>query len=151
MTDAFGHATKGKSNTSTPMNNMTTTAMVLWIVCAGIGATDELSRGEKLYNLHCAACHGQDGRGGGPIASALKTPPSDLTQLSSANEGVFPTERMIGLIHGTEALPEHGGTMPVFGYFFKGPKQEVPISGQPSVTTSTHVAALITWLERLQP
>lgn len=33
-----------------------------------------------LYAAHCAACHGTDGHGGGPVASQLPLPPLDLRQ-----------------------------------------------------------------------
>jgi high-affinity iron transporter len=38
-----------------------------------------LDRGETLYVRHCAACHGDAGRGDGPAAGALVPPPADLT------------------------------------------------------------------------
>ncbi|MGC4115933.1 MAG: cytochrome c [Myxococcales bacterium] len=40
-------------------------------------------RGAALYGVHCASCHGSDGRGGGPLAATLGAPaPSDLRELS---------------------------------------------------------------------
>ena len=38
--------------------------------------------GKEMYMSYCAVCHGTDGKGGGPAASALKVPPTDLTLLS---------------------------------------------------------------------
>src|ERR1035437_6275411 len=37
--------------------------------------------GKEMYTSYCAVCHGTDGKGGGPAASALKVPPTDLTLL----------------------------------------------------------------------
>lgn len=37
-----------------------------------------IERGEKLYQTHCAACHGPRGRGDGPAAAALTPRPPDL-------------------------------------------------------------------------
>src|ERR1017187_7761872 len=46
--------------------------------------TNETS-GAKLYHSHCAACHGPNGKGNGPAASALKTASIDLTMLAKNN------------------------------------------------------------------
>ncbi|MGA2457668.1 MAG: cytochrome c, partial [Terriglobales bacterium] len=35
--------------------------------------------GKEMYTAYCAACHGTDGKGGGPASGALKIPPTDLT------------------------------------------------------------------------
>ena len=41
--------------------------------------TQAIAHGEKIYTEHCAACHGVDGQGAGPMAAALSHPPADLT------------------------------------------------------------------------
>lgn len=38
-----------------------------------------LARAQSLYQTHCAACHGMDGRGDGPLAAGLNPRPADLT------------------------------------------------------------------------
>jgi mono/diheme cytochrome c family protein len=39
-----------------------------------------LQRGEILYSIHCALCHGEDGRGDGPLVEYYSDrPPNDLT------------------------------------------------------------------------
>src|ERR1035441_8811208 len=48
-------------------------------------------KGDDLYRQFCAVCHGPDGKGNGPAASALKVKVADLTQLSRQNNGKFPT------------------------------------------------------------
>ena len=64
-------------------------------------------KGPDLYRAHCAACHGADGKGDGPLAPALKTKPADLTVLSRNNGGKFPADRVRKFISGDEvsALP----------------------------------------------
>ena len=46
------------------------------------------TRGETLFRLHCAGCHGEEGRGDGPVAEYLKVAPTDLTALSKRPQGV---------------------------------------------------------------
>jgi putative copper export protein/mono/diheme cytochrome c family protein len=41
--------------------------------------TTSIVRGERAYVEQCAVCHGLDGRGSGPAARGLGTPPADLT------------------------------------------------------------------------
>ena len=51
-------------------------------------------KGPDLFRAHCAACHRSDGKGGGPLASKLKTEAPDLTQLAKKNDGQFPSARV---------------------------------------------------------
>src|SRR6185312_12756625 len=48
------------------------------------------SSGKDMYVAYCASCHGADGMGTGPAASALKAPPTDLTMLAHKNSGTYP-------------------------------------------------------------
>jgi mono/diheme cytochrome c family protein len=75
--------------------------------------------GKDMYTAYCAVCHGTDGKGGGPAASALKVPPTDLTLLSKNNGGKYPALKVTSSIRGETALPAHGSKdMPVWGSLF---------------------------------
>ena len=54
------------------------------------------SSGKQMYVSYCAPCHGVDGRGQGPVASALKKQPADLALLSKNNGGKFADVRYYG-------------------------------------------------------
>jgi mono/diheme cytochrome c family protein len=75
--------------------------------------------GEEMYKTYCAVCHGTDGKGGGPAASALKVAPADLTQLSKTNGGKYPGLKVSAAIRGEGDVAAHGTKeMPVWGSLF---------------------------------
>ena len=78
--------------------------------------------GQDLFTYYCATCHGHDARGNGPVASALRTPPPDLTRLARRNGGTFPRVRVVQFIAGggTTLRGAHGSNeMPVWGPIFR--------------------------------
>ena len=101
--------------------------------------------GKEMYTSYCAVCHGTDGKGGGPAASALKTPPADLTVLSKNNGGKFPAMKVSSTLRGTSDLPAHGSKeMPVWGPLFRS------ISGGHESEVQQRVANLTQYVESLQ-
>ena len=100
-------------------------------------------RGQKLYMQYCASCHGTDGKGGGPVASSLKTAIPDLTTIEKRN-GKFDQLRMQHVIAGEVEVAAHGQKeMPVWGYVFR----QKP-GGQSGSTLSVY--ALATYLKSIQ-
>jgi len=80
--------------------------------------------GKDMYEAYCAVCHGKGGKGDGPAASALKTPPTDLTLLSKNNGGKYPSMKVSTAIRGDSAIAAHGTKdMPVWGSLFWGMSQ----------------------------
>ena len=68
------------------------------------------TKGIEMYAVYCAPCHGVAGKGNGPAASALKTPPPDLTILKAKNNGKFPEAAVYTAIRGdaNAPIPAHG-------------------------------------------
>jgi mono/diheme cytochrome c family protein len=72
--------------------------------------------GKQMYTSYCAPCHGTDGRGNGPAASALKNPPTDLTTLARNHQGKYPETHVYQVIQSGADIPAHGSAeMPVWG------------------------------------
>ena len=100
----------------------TTWCVILIAASAMIGTIDVLhaqpeeNPGRNEFLRSCASCHGVSGKGDGPVAKSLSPPPSDLTRLSEANNGVFPVSRVHEVIDGRIERLVHGTRdMPVWG------------------------------------
>jgi mono/diheme cytochrome c family protein len=76
--------------------------------------------GEQTYKQYCAACHGADAKGNGPVASMLKTPPPDLTTLATRHLGKFPYDYVSNILEFGPGLSAHGSSdMPTWGPTFQ--------------------------------
>jgi mono/diheme cytochrome c family protein len=72
--------------------------------------------GRILYLTDCQGCHGLDGRGDGPAAASLRTPPADLTRLWQRYGTPLDRERLRAYVDGRGLLEVHGPReMPVWG------------------------------------
>jgi len=75
-----------------------------------------VASGKETFLKYCASCHGEDGKGNGPGAMALKPPPSDLTTLSVRHECKYPAGYIAALVKFGRSLAAHGSLdMPVWG------------------------------------
>jgi mono/diheme cytochrome c family protein len=125
-----------------------TAAAAIWTLAGGAQAQD-VEAGAALYDLHCATCHGLEGRGNGPMAPALILQPPPLNGLS-AKHGGFPMLRVVSRIDGRDPLVSHGSPMPVYGPFFEG--DDTPLkaeTGQP-IMTSRPIVDLVAYLQSIQ-
>ena len=101
--------------------------------------------GQEMFKTYCAACHGREGKGNGPAASALKVSPPDLTALAEKNGGKYPALHVISVIRGEELLSAHGSReMPIWGKLFWS------MSGGHESEVQQRVANLNNYLESLQ-
>jgi mono/diheme cytochrome c family protein len=92
------HADQAKTKVTIPVSRVTPTS------------------GKQMYVNYCAPCHGVDGRGHGSVASALRTPPPDLTMLTRFNHGRFPDFHVVAVLQFGPEIPSHGAAeMPVWG------------------------------------
>jgi mono/diheme cytochrome c family protein len=72
--------------------------------------------GQRAYRNLCASCHGESGKGDGPMAPELVNKPIDLTQIAKKNNGKFPLWHVYQTIDGRRIPRAHGGPeMPVWG------------------------------------
>jgi mono/diheme cytochrome c family protein len=128
------------------------------IFCIGLLATSGahaqgndavVKLGEFQYMSSCAACHGADGKGDGPVAMALSKRPSDLTQLSKQHNGKFPADYVTQVIDGRKMINPHGDRkMPIWGYSYYMAEAEKAGKEPHDVDTEEMVLGRITALTR---
>jgi mono/diheme cytochrome c family protein len=86
---------------------------------SGADQKDRVERGRQAFRIYCASCHGMGAEGNGPMATALKTEPADLTRIRE-RYGSFPEDRIAAAIDGRAEVLSHGaGSMPVWGLSFQ--------------------------------
>lgn len=101
--------------------------------------------GKEMFDSYCAVCHGKDGKGNGPAAPAMKTWPTDLSQLAQKNGGKFPAAHVAAVIRGEAVTPSHGSQdMPMWGPLFSS------ISQGHDAQVQQRISNLVTYTESLQ-
>ena len=131
-------------------------ALLLSVSILGLAdrvAAQDTEIGREEYRLHCAACHGLEGRGDGPIGQILKTPPPNLALITERNGGKFPVQKIYDIIEGGSVVAAHGTRdMPLWGdRYRKAPNPQTP--DQASIANDLaeqRVLSLVYYLGTLQ-
>ncbi|MGE0483896.1 MAG: cytochrome c [Gammaproteobacteria bacterium] len=96
-----------------------TLPFALALACAAPVQADDAdvaAVGKDRFANYCAACHGLDAKGDGPVAFVLKKAPPDLTVLAKNNGGDFPFNKVYDMVDGRGMPGAHGTReMPVWG------------------------------------
>ena len=103
--------------------------------------------GKEMFTEYCAPCHGTDAKGTGPAASAMKAPPTDLTQLAKKQGGKFPAIHVAGVLKfgsGSAARAHGSADMPVWGPLFRS------LDKYHDTTVQQRIANLVDYIEALQ-
>ena len=97
-------------------------SLSLWSAAQDLPKFDKVQAeaGAKVFSESCAACHGERGKGDGPMSEKLQFSPPDLTTLAQRTRGGFSFEATRRIIDGRKPLKGHGGAeMPVWGDAFR--------------------------------
>jgi len=118
-------------------------------------AVDQVKIGAVDFENFCAACHGKDARGNGPVAMELKVAPPSLRKLAARRNGVFDVNEIVKIIDGRDMPRAHGTPeMPIWGSLFRFIAE---LSGilQSDIEDSekdaqNHIMAIAKYLETIQ-
>ena len=122
--------------------------MMTVFVIISTSDAQEANYGPTLYRQYCASCHGEDGRGHGPVEPYLTVKPSDLTRITARRDGDFPREQLKRVVAGDEVIAAHGTrTMPIWGE-----QLQVDVIGTVNkpVVARGRIGFLVDYLETLQ-
>ena len=101
--------------------------------------------GKEMFTQYCAPCHGADGKGNGPAASAMKVPPADLTQLAKKHDGKFPGNSVVSVLKFGSGPGAHGSAdMPVWGPLFQS------LDRFHDAVVQQRISNLVSYLETVQ-
>lgn len=101
------------------------------------------------FATYCAACHGNDGRGGGPLAEGMEPVPADVTLVMRRNGGVFPKTQVMGHIAGY-TMGRSESPMPQFSELLEGPQVMFDDGSGQTVPTPARLVALADYVQSLQ-
>ena len=97
-----------------------------------------------MFREYCAVCHGIDGKGTGPAASAFRIRPADLTVLAKKNGGKFPGAEITKELKSAYQAPHGSYEMPIWGAFFS------ELSPKSQAVAALRVTNLVKYIESLQ-
>jgi mono/diheme cytochrome c family protein len=101
--------------------------------------------GKEMYAQYCAACHGAEGKGNGPAASAMKVAPTDLTQLAKKHDGKYPANSVASVLKFGNGPGAHGSAnMPVWGPLLQS------LDKYHDTTAQQRISNLVNYIETLQ-
>ncbi len=147
------------------MKTLTSLISAALMIAAGFAALPETARaadavtaedagnGKQEYLMHCAACHGLEGRGDGPIGQMLKTPAPNLALIAQRNGGTYPAQKVYEIIDGSSVVAAHGTRdMPLWGdRYRRDPKPQTPDqTSAASDLAQQRILSLVDYLGTLQ-
>lgn len=129
-------------------------ALAIGLVPGSVAAEpQEAVFGKALFMENCAACHGPDATGSGPVSALFAEQPRDLQVLAKKNNGVFPFSEVYQAINGRRDVAGHGTReMPVWGDLFYA--EVAPSSFHPGVNPEEivqgRILSLVYYLQTVQ-
>ena len=115
-----------------------------------IRSADAAGTAKQDFDTNCASCHGVDGKGHGQALYVIpQVKPPDLTLLSKANGGVFPTDRVYKSIDGRNGIPSHERfDMPFWGTTFQREGQEFTPASEAAVRA--RITKIVNYVKSIQ-
>ncbi|MBI1416371.1 MAG: c-type cytochrome [Limimaricola sp.] len=118
--------------------------------CVPQQGQDSVASGRAMFMENCAACHGDDAKGDGPLAASLAKAPANLTTLAARHGGTFPRDYVMSTIDGYRRGQHFSAAMPQFGEGDLGPIVMVGNANGTTTPTPAKLLALADYLQSIQ-
>lgn len=129
---------------------------MIWLRAGNVQAQEShiIENGQRIYSAYCEFCHGEHGKGNGPMVEHLQVQPADLTQIQKKNTGQFPFWQVYQMIDGQhdeeETIKGHGrGAMSIWGQVFERQKDATDPLVQEEIIIG-RLVSLVYYLESIQ-
>ena len=132
-----------------PISHFMSIALAICALVPLAQALGDENGGKQMYLKYCASCHGSAGKGDGPVSRDLKMNVPDLTLLRAKNKGIYPLDRVVSSIDGSQAVRGHGTrTMPVWGEIFRTEHEKEKYTELTSLLKTKIIAEYISTLQK---
>lgn len=137
------------------LTRLCTFPMCILLACVARAQEEPIEEiGKQEFIRSCAACHGDDGRGGGPVAELLVIKPPDLTSIRKRHGGEFPASRVYRIIDGRNELRAHGRRdMPIWGDRYRADALRglpLPLDAGADAVVHGRILSLVFYLDYIQ-
>ena len=124
-------------------------ALMSMTFSARLSTAAESDQGQKLYMQYCSSCHGEGGKGNGPVSAHLKIKVPDLTLLKKKHKGIYPLDYVMSTIDGRRAVRAHGDReVPVWGEVFREEVAKEKYKELTTLLTAKVIAEYVATLQR---
>jgi mono/diheme cytochrome c family protein len=122
------------------------------VAMASASMAQDAGVGAKEYMIACAGCHGESGKGDGPLAGLLDIETPNLTMLTEQAGGTFPYEAALLVVDGRNDIRAHGSDMPVWGdrFFVSAATSDSLDPAQAELVAKGRMLALVGYLRSIQ-
>lgn len=112
--------------------------------------TASIETGRTLFAEDCAACHGPEAKGNGPLAAELETQPADLTKIASRRNGVWPMLEIMSIVDGYSKRTNPRDDMPIIVGLTEGPMVDFDSGNGITQQVPARLVAVVEYLESIQ-
>lgn len=125
--------------------------LLLFLPLLVLGSSLEAqSAGKTLYMENCVSCHGDTGRGDGPLAKGSGAPPADLTRIAARRDGVWPMLEVMAIVDGYSRSTLPSEDMPIFDDFLNDDMIDFDTGNGVSALAPIKLIEIVNYLETLQ-